>query len=402
MSVINNLTHHDVFRHPEHCVNQITQRTLRNGDILAVFNEERFPFHHDSGQTLMTRSKDGGITWQHPWVIVPWSATQGNWDCGICELQDGTIIVNFTITGFFKRGMKVENPSWSAFPLTKEWGDWTWAFKTQAWLGTFVVKSSDQGKTWTDPIPVNVRPMKHGGCRLGGWQLPDGGIIMGLYGRMKEYSEDGVGETNRCYLVRSDDNGDNWDYFGTLAYDPNNIIDYEEPGLVRLSDGRMVCFMRTHIQPSMDTKNMVMAVSEDDGFTWSQPKWTNIWGYPPELIQLQGGRYLMVYGYRRPSYGVRGIISDNGLNWDVKNEFIISEGGIPARSDFEKPSSSRVAPASGTYDEGQVNYHHPGLYQHIGYPTVCQVADGTVVCSYHEWSDDPRPIHIVRCARFTV
>ena len=60
MSPIWNLTYHDIFRHPEHCVNQIAQRTLKNGDILAVFNEERFPFHHDSGQTLMTRSRDGG------------------------------------------------------------------------------------------------------------------------------------------------------------------------------------------------------------------------------------------------------------------------------------------------------------------------------------------------------
>ena len=50
-------------------------------------------------------------------------------------------------------------------PTRKEWGDWTWAYKTQGWLGTFVVKSTDGGETWTQPIPVNVRPLKHGGCR---------------------------------------------------------------------------------------------------------------------------------------------------------------------------------------------------------------------------------------------
>ncbi len=267
MSPIRNLTYHDIFRHPEHCVNQIAQRTLKNGDVLAVFNEERFPFHHDSGQTLMTRSQDGGLTWSEPRIIVPWTATQGNWDCGICELGDGT-----------------------------------------------------------------------------------------------------------------------------LAYDPNNIIDYEEAGIVRLDNGCLASFMRTHLQPSQDTKCMIMVVSEDDGFTWSQPKWTRIWGYPPELIRLQDGRYLLVYGYRRPSYGVRGIISDSGIGWDVGNEFVISEGGIPATSHVAQPSSSRVVPAAGLYDEGAVNYFHPGLYQHIGYPTVAQAADGTVVCSYHEWSRDERPL----------
>jgi hypothetical protein len=152
----------------------------------------------------------------------------------------------------------------------------------------------------------------------------------------------------------------------------------------------------------MDTKNMIMVTSDNDGFTWSQPNWTNIWGYPPELIGLQDGRYLMVYGYRRPSYGVRGIISENGTDWDVKNEFIISEGGIPSGSSTVKPSSSRVVPEAGIYDEGSVNYNHPGLYQHIGYPTVSQAADGTVVCSYHEWSKEERPLQVLKCARFNV
>ena len=64
--------------------------------------------------------------------------------------------------------------------------------------------------------------------------------------------------------------------------------------------------MRTHVNPSGDAKTMVFVVSEDDGFSWTPPKWTNIWGYPAETIALQDGRYLMIYGYRRPPYGVKG------------------------------------------------------------------------------------------------
>ena len=139
MTTIKDVEHFTIFRDKAHCVNQIATRLLKNGDILAVFNEERFPFHHDSGQTLMTRSSDGGKTWSQPKVVLPWSETQGNWDCGICETRDGTLIVNLTITGFFKRGIKQEQPSWSSHPNTPEWGDWTWAYKTQAWLGTGAV-----------------------------------------------------------------------------------------------------------------------------------------------------------------------------------------------------------------------------------------------------------------------
>lgn len=401
MSPIRDITHHVMVKNPHHCVNQTMTRVLKNGDLVAVYNEERYPYHHDSGRSMMVRSKDGGITWSQPKVIVDWTETTGNWDAGICELEDGTLLVNFTITGFFKRGQKPTQPSWGVMPNTKEWGDWSWAFKMQGWLGTFVVKSKDGGETWTQPIPVNVRPMKHGGCRSGCWQLPDGGILMGLYGRIRGYGEEGEGETTRSALMRSDDGGDNWEYYSTLAYDAANIIDYEEPDLVRLKDGRLVCFMRTHVNPSGDSKNMVMTISEDDGFSWTPPKWTNIWGYPAELIALQDGRYLMVYGYRRPPYGVRGMISEDGVTWDVANEFVIREGGVPSRSSERKPTSSLGGDNDTEgYDAGSIDFHHPGIYQHIGYPSVQQNPDGSIACSYHEWSDDQAPLQYLRTTRF--
>ena len=44
---------HDIFRHEAHCINQIATRFTASGELVAVFNEERFPFHHDSGRTLI-------------------------------------------------------------------------------------------------------------------------------------------------------------------------------------------------------------------------------------------------------------------------------------------------------------------------------------------------------------
>ena len=400
--MITDVSHHVIHSHPEHCVNQVATRVLRNGELVAVFNEERFPFHHDSGRTVLMRSNDGGISWRPdpPQIVLDWSDTTGNWDCGICQLQDGTLLVNFTITGFFKRGQKPSQPSWAARPWTEQWGNWTWAFKTQGWLGTYVVKSKDGGETWSAPIPVNVRPLKHGGCRLGCWQLPSGAILMGLYGRIRGYGEEGEGESTRSALMISEDGGDHWEYYSTLAYDPASIVDYEEPALLRLEHGRLVCFMRTHVNPSGDAKNMVMVVSDDDGFSWTPPKWTNIWGYPPELIPLRDGRYLMVYGYRRPPYGVRGVVSEDGLKWDVRDEFVIREGGVPRFAGADRPGSSMMTPSSGLKSAGQVRWDNPGIYQHIGYPSVVQLPDGTIVASYHEWSDDPEPLQYVRCTRF--
>ena len=402
MSEINNVTHHTMVKYDSTCANQVQVRTLKNGDLFAVFNQERYPIHHDTGQTVTTRSKDGGITWSEPKVVVPWTQTMGSWDCGVCELHDGTLIINFNFCGFFKRGTKPEQPSWASGALTKEWGDWTWTYRTLGWLGTYVIKSKDGGETWCDPIPVNVRPLKHGGVRNGCWQLPDGGILMGLYGRIRGYEEYGEGESTRSALMRSDDGGDNWEYYSTLAYDPASFIDYEEPPWLRLADGRLVCFLRTHINPSQHAKNMAMVISEDDGFSWTLPKFTNIWGYPFDLITLKDGRYLMVYGYRRQPYGTRGVISEDGINWDVKNEFIIREGGVPGKVIEENPStkSNHAERSRFLNDGGEINYDHPGVFQHIAYPTVAQAQDGTIAACYHEWTDDAKPIQFLQCSRF--
>jgi hypothetical protein len=223
---------------------------------------------------------------------------------------------------------------------------------------------------------------------------------MGLYGRIRGYEEEGEGESTRSALMRSDDGGENWEYYSTLAFDPASIIDYEEPALLRLRDGRLVSTMRTHVNPSGDAKAMVVVVSEDDGFSWTPPKWTNIWGYPSEMIPLADGRYLLIYGYRRPPYGVRGCVSEDGITWDARNEFVVREGGVPGRSESERPGSSRISPASGKYGGGRIDWDNPGVYQHIGYPSVVQMPDGTIVASYHEWDESERPLQYVRATRF--
>ncbi len=367
----------DIDETREHAFNQVHARRLQTGRLVAVYNEERWRFHHDSGQTVMLVSDDDGATWSGRRVLLPYTETTGNWDCGICELDDGTLLVNFTIAGYFKRGVRPEQPSWASGPRNDRHGDWTWSYRLMSWLGTYVIRSRDGGDTWSDPIPVNARPLKHAGCRLGCWPMPGGEVLMGVYGRIRGYGEEGENESTRSALLRSDDGGTNWEYYSTLAYDPASIVDFEEPAIVRLADGRIVAMLRTHVNPSGDAKNMAMVVSDDGGFSWTPPRFTNIWGYPAEFATLPDGRVLMVYGYRRPPYGVRGIVSDDGLRWDVGDEFVIREGGVPAG-----------------------HHEYPGLYQHIGYPSVVVLGDGSILALYHEYTDDERPIQFVASTRF--
>ena len=176
-------------------------------------------------------------------------------------------------------------------------------------------------------------------------------------------------------MLRSDDGGENWQYWATVAHDASNILQFAEPGMARMDSGRLVCLIRATARPGR-SDNMWFVYSDDDGASWSRPVRTPLWGFPADVMQLQDGRVLAVYGYRKDEFGVRGCISDDGITWKKENEFIIREGGS-ARSTFRQ-------------------------YWHTGYPSVTQCDDGTIVAAYHEYTDEEKPIQCMWVTRFTL
>jgi hypothetical protein len=204
--------------------------------------------------------------------------------------------------------------------------------------------------------------MKHGGTRCGVLELPDGGLLLALYGRMSEHGFFGEGETTRAYFVRSDDGGANWEYYSTIAYDPAHINAFSEPAPLRLPDGRIVCLMRSHIIPTKRPDTLYLSVSDDDGHTFSPPRRLNVWGYPAQLLNLRDGRVLMTYGYRRAEFGVKALVSDDGVHWDAANQFALHTGG-------QGPASDRT-------------------WWHTGYPCSVQLDDDSIVTVYHLYSQD--------------
>jgi len=379
--VIKDLEHILAYKDPNHACNQGSLIRLQGGDLLLGYNQERGRVHADSGQGCLIRSSDSGRSWDPDTRVVlwPWDEHTGNWDPAFAQLRDGTILVHTRVCSFMAptalrdgADQVIGGPP----PGRRE--------RLKRQTGYALLRSTDEGRTWSGPIPVNTTPVAEAGLGpyvVGGSgaghiiELDDGGLLMPLHGTLtREWLAQG-GETSRCFVLRSDDGGANWEYWATVAYDPASILQWAECGMARLGSGRLVCLLRTQARPGR-FDNMWLVWSDDDGASWSRPERTALWGYPADVIQLQDGRVLAVYGYRRHPWGTRGCLSEDGVSWDARNEFTIREGGAA-------PPTVRQ-------------------YWHIGYPTVTQCEDGTVVAAYHEYSDDAEPIQCMWVTRFRV
>jgi len=258
--------------------------------------------------------------------------------------------------------------------MTKEWGDWTWAYKTQAWLGTYVVKVEGRRARAGRSRSPSRAPAEHGGlpARLPGrcrtapssWGSTAASTAMKRKARASRRAR---------LLMRSDDRRRQLGILLALAYDAARSSTMRSRAILRLKDGRLVCFLRTHVNPSGDAKNMVMVVSEDDGFSWTPPKWLNIWGYPAECDRpSRDGRYLMVYGYRRPPIWHRGCISEDGISWDIRTSSSSARAACPLglSTTIGKPrDSSRherpFEPANGRLEGSGITGTTPASYQHM-------------------------------------
>ena len=371
--------HVRVYRDPEHACNQGSLISLGGQELLLGYNEERGRRHADSGQSCVIRSTDGGRTWDPETRVVVWPYDEhtGNWDCAFARLSSGAILMHTRVCSFMAptalrdgADQVIGGPP----PGRRE--------RLKRQTGYALCRSEDGGRTWSEPIPVNTAPVSESGlgpyvCGGSGaghiLELPDGGLLLPLHGTMsREWLAQG-GETPRCFVLRSDDGGANWEYWATAAYDPAHILEWAEPGMTRVADGRLVCFLRTQARPGR-FDNLWFTSSEDDGASWSRPLRTGLWGYPADVRQLDDGRVLAVYGYRRAPWGVRACLSDDGTTWSPEREFTVREGGAA-------PPTTRQ-------------------YWHLGYPTLTQCDDGTIVVAYHEYSDDAEPIQCMWVTRF--
>ena len=332
---------------------------LRNGDLVTLFREApihlgtsrtgnwihgKSHFHRDPGsRNGLVRSTDDGRTWDPDSHVMVYASDEvHDVNMGmISELPSGELMINtmhFIVDPPEEQFAELRTRRTHSNATDRRFG-------VSVFDSLLFTRSADQGRTWSEPEAVYLPSLdydSHSG-KNGLVVLPDGTWLLPMHG------SSAAGESERSFVVRSNDQGLTWGQPSMIAHDLKGKIQFSEPAVALLPSGRLLAMMR-----SDDYLNQ--AFSTDGGWVWQGLKRTPMWGFPPHLLPLKDGRVLCTYGYRREPFGVRAVLSsDDGETWDIDNEIII-------RGD--------------------------GLHRDLGYPASIQRQDGSILSIYYFSGED--------------
>ena len=345
---------------------------LANGQIICAFRHAlerqkeygRVTHVDPTAKDVFIVSPDGGETFD-PALHLILDDQMSEQDPCVNVLSDGRIIVTY-----FR---------WELVPLGQ--GEQTWGEEFKRYgrslhgkydcypNGVSYSISDDNGETWRHMPVLRMEGVPDGaGVRGNIVELPNGALLLPFYGALH------LGELSRAGLVRSDDRGESWYFYSTMAFDPACEKNYLEPGLYRTDSGRLIGLYRTQTdfyKEGVDFDdtylNLHISVSEDDGRTFAPvEEIPGLWGSSPfHALRLRSGNVLLTYGYRRPPYGVRARLC-NGELTDIAQaeELILRDDG-----------------ANGD----------------VGYPNAIQLDSGDILVSYYiSGQDGIRTIDVTR------
>lgn len=252
-----------------------TIERLASGELIVVYDDAT-SHTGPCGAIALTRSGDGGRTWSEPTVIV--DTELDDRDPSIVELCDGTLVLNWFRT------------DWSTSPPTPG----------RVWTA----RSSDGGRTWSEPVRARSRTYGEGWPSTEGdgrapmlatsakiLELPDGSLLLPVYGSTADDPEPSIS------LLRSTDGGRSWPpelERPVAAHSVGNA--FYEPAIARTVDGTLHVAIRSN-DVGFRTS------SADGGETWRQPTAGTYHEQASDLLALSDGSILHTWGDTSGRFG---------------------------------------------------------------------------------------------------
>jgi sialidase-1 len=210
---------------------------LKNGRLLLAYSEFVGADGSDFGAARLSAktSRDGGHSWSPPYVLVPNEGKMNVMSPSLLRLRSGKLALTYTI-----KNSQSDNQIWFRI-------------------------SSDEAKSWSNPVRINAETGYWGINNARVVQLRSGRVIAPIWF---------VNDWNKSHHTKdvvaySDDEGKTWS-FGEVVDIPQGRRGADEPGVVELRDGRLLMMIRS------DLGHIFRSYSTDAGRHWSAAEPTNL------------------------------------------------------------------------------------------------------------------------------
>lgn len=310
-----------ITQRPDHYYGWSTVGQDSNGVLYVAVSGGRESHVCPFGRVELIRSHDNGRTWTWPEVLMDTAIDDR--DAGFCVTPKGTLLVTTFTSLAYEPSLLERSGDWPAERKAR----WLAAHnrvsagERQALLGTWMLRSTDGGLTWSAPyrVPVNS---PHGPVVLSDGRL--------LYAGKQMWTPN-----PKTGVAISSDDGQTWQWLADLPIAKgHDVKQYHELHAVQCPSGKLIVQIRNHAKPH--ERETLQCESTDMGRTWTEPHSIGVWGLPSHLLQLRDKRLVMSYGYRRSPHGNQARVStDEGVTWS--EPMTISADGI--HGDLGYPST---------------------------------------------------------------
>jgi len=337
-----------VYRQHEKTTGWGTVAKTSNGDVVAAITGSREAEDDPFGDIRFIRSSRDGRRWSEPVKVA--DSPLSDRDAGIVALKSGALLVTWRTSaglealGTFERSGSLDlargvlipadapvrvatTGSVAASPADlARWKARQAEFTPvdlKQHVGFWCALSKDGGTTWGARMPTPVHS-------------PHGPAVL-RDGRLLYLGRTLIDSKPFLAAAESKDDGQSWQIVWKQSLHDDELFGLRDPHAVQCPDGRIVAVFRIapkdwkrrggeHALHCYVPDKIWQIESRDDGRTWTRPRITPMWGYPPHLTVLQDGRLLCTYGYRHTYYpfSQKACVShDGGATWDFEHEITL-------------------------------------------------------------------------------